>query len=49
MGYKIIALILIILLVLIGGVYLFSTQSSANDNLTINNTNNTTQIKPNSY
>ena len=46
MGNKIIALILIISLVLIGGVYLFSTQSSANDNLTINNTNNTTQINP---
>ncbi|MGB9200329.1 hypothetical protein [Methanobacterium sp.] len=46
MDNKIIALIIIILLVLIGGFYVFSTQTSANNNLTINNTNNTTQTNP---
>ena len=39
-------MIVIVLLVLIGGVYFFSTQSSADSNLTINETNNTTQINP---
>ena len=38
-------MIVIVLLVLIGGVYFFSTQSSADSNLTINETNNT-QINP---
>ena len=45
MDNTIIWMIVIVLLVLIGGVYFFSTQSSADSNLTINETNNT-QINP---
>ena len=45
MDNKIIALIIIVLIIIIGGFYVLSAQSSAN-NLTINNTNNTTQLNP---
>ena len=44
MDNKIVALIIIVLLIVIGGFYLFSTQISANNNSTINNTNNNTQL-----
>ena len=45
MDNKIIALTIIILIIVIGGFYVLSAQSSAK-NLTINNTNNTTQLNP---
>lgn len=45
MDNKVIGLIIIILIIVIGGFYVFSQNKDTN-NLTINNTNNTTQLNP---
>jgi hypothetical protein len=44
MDNKIIALIIIVVLIVVAGVYVFTTLNTAKTNTTLNTTNNTTQI-----